>query len=34
MQNDGDIKTTNSELIFDPYNHLNTEVSLKFLSDI
>lgn len=34
MQNDGDIKTKDSELIFDPYNHLNTEVSLKFLSDI
>jgi dsRNA-specific ribonuclease len=34
MQNDGDIKTTDSELIFDPYNYLNTEVSLKFLSDI
>ena len=34
MQNDGDIKTTDSELIFDPYNPLNTEVSLKFLSDI
>ena len=34
MQNDGDIKKTDSELIFDPYNNLNTEVSLKFLSDI
>jgi dsRNA-specific ribonuclease len=34
MQNDGDIKTTDTELIFDPYNNLNTEVSLKFLSDI
>ena len=34
MQNDGDVKTTDSELIFDPYNPLNTEVSLKFLSDI
>ncbi len=34
MQNDGDIKKEDSELIFDPYNTKNTEVSLKFLSNI
>jgi len=34
MQNNDDLKKTDSELIFDPYNPLNTEVSLKFLSDI
>lgn len=34
MQNDGDIKLENSELVFDPYNSKNSEVSLKFLSTI
>ena len=32
--NDGDIKVENSELVFDPYNHKNTEVSHIFLCNI
>lgn len=34
MYTDSDIKTENDELVFDPYNPANTEVSLKFLSNI
>ena len=34
LTNDGDIKTENEQLIFDPYNSNNKEVSHIFLCNI